>query len=159
MSHGDKVTKLPSGFKTIGSTPSCPHAAVEDTARRMWGVQFHPEVTHTPCGTQLIRNFVREICGCKGTWSMQDFARLQADTIVATLGDKYCIGAVSGGVDSSVGAALLHRAVGDRFKPFLVDTGLLRKDEAKLVKARMEKHIPGMTLKVIDASEKFYSEL
>jgi GMP synthase (glutamine-hydrolysing) len=159
MSHGDKVTKLPSGFSTIASTPSCEHAAVEDPVRKMYGVQFHPEVTHTPCGAQLIKNFVREICGCKGSWKMDDFVKAQAESIVAKLGDKYCVGAVSGGVDSSVGAALLHRAVGDRFRPFLVDTGLLRKDEAPAVKERLEKHIPGLKLKVIDARQKFYSEL
>jgi len=159
MSHGDKVTKLPEGFAAIATNPSCENAAVENKEKKMWGVQFHPEVTHTPCGGKLIRNFVRDICGCAGTWTMTDFAKMQANTIVASLGDKYCIGAVSGGVDSSVAAALLHRAVGDRFKPFLVDTGLLRKDEAPTVKARLEKHIPGLKLKVIDASEKFYSEL
>jgi len=90
---------------------------------------------------------------------MTDFARDQANSIVAKLGDKYCVGAVSGGVDSSVAAALLQRAVGDRFRPFLVDTGLLRKDEAIEVKKRMEKHIPGMKLQVLDARQKFYSEL
>eukprot|EP00403_Amphidinium_massartii_P019011 CAMPEP_0178431538 /NCGR_PEP_ID=MMETSP0689_2-20121128/31905_1 /TAXON_ID=160604 /ORGANISM="Amphidinium massartii, Strain CS-259" /LENGTH=545 /DNA_ID=CAMNT_0020053465 /DNA_START=18 /DNA_END=1652 /DNA_ORIENTATION=+ len=159
MSHGDKVTKLPEGFKRVAHTPSCEFAAVENPERRMWGVQFHPEVTHTPCGSQLIKNFVQGICGCKGLWTMTDFCRQQADTIVARLGDKYCIGAVSGGVDSSVAAALLHRAVGDRFRPFLVDTGLLRKDEAVEVKQRLEGHIAGLQLKVIDAKEKFYSEL
>jgi len=90
---------------------------------------------------------------------MADFAKQQASAIVSTLGDKYCIGAVSGGVDSSVAAELLQRAVGDKFRPFLVDTGLLRKDEAVVVKARLEKHIPGLQLKVLDAKERFYSEL
>merc|ERR1719421_1266491 len=107
MSHGDKVTKLPSGFSAIASTPSCQNAAVEDPKRRMWGVQFHPEVTHTPCGAKMIRNFVRDICGAKGTWNMQDFVRMQANTIVSQLGSKTCVGAVSGGVDSTVAAALL----------------------------------------------------
>lgn len=125
----------------------------------MYGVQFHPEVTHTPCGAKIINNFVKNVCGCHGHWKMTEFAKAQAQTIVSQLGDKYCIGAVSGGVDSTVAAALVHRAIGNKFRPFMVDTGLLRKDEAKLVKVRMEKHIPGMTLKVIDASEKFYSEL
>merc|ERR1719440_2537217 len=133
MSHGDKVTKLPPGFKAIASTGSCPYAAVENSQRLMWGVQFHPEVTHTPSGAQIIKNFVRDICGCKGTWTMKDFAKRQAESIVAKLGDKYCVGAVSGGVDSSVAASLVHSAVGNRFRPFLVDTGLLRKDEAKKV--------------------------
>lgn len=159
MSHGDKVTKLPKGFSAIASTSNCEFAAVENPARRMWGVQFHPEVTHTPCGAKIIKNFVQGICGCTGKWRMSDFATQQAHSIVANLGDKYCIGAVSGGVDSSVAAALLQRAVGDRFRPFLVDTGLLRKDEAKIVKTRLEKHIPGMRLMVIDAKARFFSEL
>mmetsp|Transcript_46442 Transcript_46442/g.108127 ORF Transcript_46442/g.108127 Transcript_46442/m.108127 type:complete len:547 (+) Transcript_46442:48-1688(+) len=159
MSHTDKVTKLPEGFKRIAHTPSCENAAVENVERRIWGVQFHPEVTHTPCGAQLIKNFVQGVCGCHGLWTMTDFCRQQADTIVARLGDKYCIGAVSGGVDSSVAAALLHKAVGDRFRPFLVDTGLLRKDEASEVKQRLESHISGLKLKVIDAKEMFYREL
>jgi GMP synthase (glutamine-hydrolysing) len=159
MSHGDKTTKLPDGFTTIADTSSCPHAAVENPAKLMWGVQFHPEVTHTPCGTKIIGNFVREIVGCKGTWKMTDFARIQSNHILAELGDKMCVGAVSGGVDSSVCAALVHRAVGDRFRPFMVDTGMLRKDEAARCKARLEDHIPGMKLHIIDAREKFYSEL
>jgi len=159
MSHGDKVTQLPPGFTAIASTSNCPYAAVENSQRLMWGVQFHPEVTHTPCGAQIIKNFVRDICGCKGAWTMADFAKRQAESILAKLGDKYCVGAVSGGVDSSVAASLVHNAVGSRFRPFLVDTGLLRKDEAKLVKARLEKHVPGMKLKVIDASQKFYAAL
>merc|ERR1712217_485519 len=103
--------------------------------------------------------FVRNICGCKGTWTMSDFAKNQANSIFTQLGDKYCVGAVSGGVDSTVAAALVHRAVGKRFRPFMVDTGLLRKDEAKIVKKRLEEHVEGMELKVIDAKDKFYSEL
>merc|ERR1719510_2546863 len=86
MSHGDKVTQLPDGFKTIAQTSSCPHAAVENVARRMWGVQFHPEVTHTPCGSKIIKNFVRQICGCKGEWNMHDFALAQANSIFSQLG-------------------------------------------------------------------------
>lgn len=159
MSHGDKVTKLPDGFVPIAHTSNCEYAAVENVASQMWGVQFHPEVTHTPCGAQIIKNFVQGICKCKGEWNMQDFAKVQVTSIIDTLGDKYCVGAVSGGVDSSVAAALVHRAIGNRFRPFLVDTGLLRMNEAALVKERLESHIPGMELKVIDAREKFYSEL
>jgi len=159
MSHGDKVTKIPTGFTSIASTPSCEFAAVQDPVRHFYGVQFHPEVTHTPCGTKLIGNFVREICGCKGTWSMGDFAKVQAETIVSQLGDKWCIGAVSGGVDSSVAAALMVKAIGARFRPFMIDTGLLRKDEGPTVKKRLEKHIPGLKLHVVDAREKFFTEL
>jgi len=159
MSHGDKVTRMPEGFVPIAHTGNCEFAAVENRARKIWGVQFHPEVTHTPCGARLIRNFVHDLCGCAGTWNMHDFAQVQVNSILSKLGKKYVVGAVSGGVDSSVAAALVHSAIGDRFKPFLVDTGLLRKDEAKLVKERLEKHIDGMQLMVIDAKKDFYNAL
>jgi GMP synthase (glutamine-hydrolysing) len=160
MSHGDKVTKLPEGFTSVAFTSNTEYAAVENRDRRIYGVQFHPEVTHTPCGGQLIKNFCLEICGCKGEWKMEDFAKLQTDQIMSKLdGGKCVVGAVSGGVDSSVAAALVHKAIGDRFKPFMVDTGLLRLDEAKIVKTRLESHIPGMKLTVIDATDLFYREL
>merc|ERR1719327_1520822 len=159
MSHGDKVTKLPEGFASIGYTSNTEYAAVENQERRMYGVQFHPEVTHTPEGGQMIKNFVLRVCGCKGEWNMQDFAKIQVDQIMKKLEGKYIVGAVSGGVDSSVAAALVHRAVGDRFRPFLVDTGLLRKDEAVRVKERLEVHIEGLQLKVLDARQEFYTEL
>jgi GMP synthase (glutamine-hydrolysing) len=159
MSHGDKVTKLPEGFASTAYTSNTEYAAVENTARKMFGVQFHPEVTHTPGGSQMIKNFVLDVCGCKGEWNMQDFAQKQVDLMMDKLKDKYVIGAVSGGVDSSVAAALVHKAIGDRFRPFLVDTGLLRKDESVEVKERLEKHIPGLKLKVIDASRDFYEKL
>jgi GMP synthase (glutamine-hydrolysing) len=107
----------------------------------------------------MIKNFVIGVCGCKGEWNMKDFAKSQVDVIMNGLGRKYIVGAISGGVDSSVAAALVHKAVGDRFRPFMVDTGLLRKDEAALCKTRLEKHIPGMKLKVLDASDSFFKEL
>jgi len=160
MSHGDKVTKLPEGFHAIAHTGSCEYAAVENKERKMWGVQFHPEVTHTPCGGKLIRNFVVDLCGCDGNWNMHDFAQVQVDSILSKLGTrKYVIGAVSGGVDSSVAAALVFKACKDKFRPFMVDTGLLRKDEAVLVTKRLEEHIPGMKLMVIDAKKEFYTAL
>lgn len=159
MSHGDKVTKLPEGFFSIGTTSNTEYAAVENPTRKLFGVQFHPEVTHTPSGSQLIKNFVIDICGCKGEWNMHDFAQKQCDLIMHKLSGKYVVGAVSGGVDSSVAASLVHKAIGDKFKPFLVDTGLLRKDEGKIVKARLEKHIPGLNLKVLDESAAFYDQL
>jgi GMP synthase (glutamine-hydrolysing) len=159
MSHGDKVTKLPENFASIAFTSNTEYAAIENIEKRMYGVQFHPEVTHTPAGKTFIKNFCLQVCGCAGEWNMRDFAKMQVDGIVSTLDDKFVIGAVSGGVDSSVAAALVHKAIGPRFRPFLVDTGLLRKDEAMEVKTRMEAHIPGMELKVIDASAQFFSQL
>lgn len=159
MSHGDKVTALPDGFVSIGYTSNTEYAAVEHAERRMFGVQFHPEVTHTPCGAQIINNFVLKVCGCSGAWTMHDFANTQIKLILDNLGDKTIVGAVSGGVDSSVAAALMHRAVGDRFRPFTIDTGLLRKDESSVIKARLEKDIPGLNLKIVDASDSFYKEL
>merc|ERR1719335_234234 len=159
MSHGDKVTKLPDGFAMIANSENSEYAAVADPTRRLYGVQFHPEVTHTPQGTKMISNFLKGICNMKAEWNMHDFCSKEVERLVKLVGDKHVIGAVSGGVDSSVAAALIHRAIGDRFKPFLVDTGLLRKDEAKEVKERLEGHIPGLKLTVIDASAEFYREL
>jgi len=159
MSHGDKVTKLPDGFQSIGLTDNTEFAAVEDRSRHLYGVQFHPEVTHTPDGAKMIENFVLKVCGCKGEWNMHDFAQKQIELIMSKLKGKYVVGAVSGGVDSSVAASLVFKAIGDRFRPFLVDTGMLRKDEAIIVKERLESHITGMSLKVLDAREKFYEQL
>merc|ERR1719311_1952493 len=159
MSHGDKVTKLPAGFRSIANSANSEHAACADPSRRLYGVQFHPEVTHTPQGTKMIENFVKNIAGLKCEWNMQDFCTQEVNRIAKLVEDKQVIGAVSGGVDSSVAAALMHRAVGNRFHPFLIDSGLLRKDEAVEVKQRMDLHIKGMKLKVIDASEDFMREL
>eukprot|EP00438_Fugacium_kawagutii_P026059 Skav206837 [mRNA] locus=scaffold637:153576:172391:- [translate_table: standard] len=153
------VTQIPPGFTSIAYTSNTEFAAVEDQDRHIYGVQFHPEVTHTPSGAQMIKNFVLKVVGCKGEWNMHDFCQKQIDIIMNRMEDKYVVGAVSGGVDSSVAAALVHKAIGDRFRPFMVDTGLLRKDEAKIVKERLEKHIPGMKLKVLDATGDFYKEL
>jgi GMP synthase (glutamine-hydrolysing) len=159
MSHGDKVTKVPDGFNSIGVTSNTEFAAIENTDKRWFGVQFHPEVTHTPQGAQMIKNFVVNVCHCHATWNMRDFAKMQVDAMLAKLSGKYVIGAVSGGVDSTVAAALVHKAIGKQFRPFMVDTGLLRKDEAVTVKRRLEKHIPGMELQVIDGSEEFFKQL
>jgi len=159
MSHGDKVTKLPIGFRSIAHSENSECAACADPSRSMYGVQFHPEVTHTPQGTKMIENFVKNIAGLKCEWNMKDFCTQEVNRIAKLVEDKEVIGAVSGGVDSSVAAALMHRAVGNRFHPFLIDSGLLRKDEAVEVKQRMDLHIKGMNLKVIDASKDFMREL
>merc|ERR1719310_2351954 len=151
--------KLPQGFTTIANSDNTEFAAVANVSKRLYGVQFHPEVTHTPKGTKLISNFLKNICKLKAEWNMKDFCKKEVERITSLVGDRHVIGAVSGGVDSSVAAALIQKAVGDRFKPFLVDTGLLRKDEAKLVKERLERHIPGLKLTVIDYKQEFYKQL
>jgi GMP synthase (glutamine-hydrolysing) len=159
MSHGDKVTKLPADFLPIGSTDNCEYAAVQSKDGMFTGLQFHPEVTHTPDGTKMIASFVLEKCRVEPTWKMSKFIDDEISKIQKMVGDGVCIGAISGGVDSTVCAALVHRALGKRFYPFMVDTGLLRKEEAKEVKSRLEKEIDGFKLEVIDASDTFYAEL
>lgn len=158
MSHGDKITALPKDFKVLASTPSCEFAAMSGENGLFTGVQFHPEVTHTKNGTQMITEFVRS-CGCEKLWTMSSFAEKEVEKLRAQIGDRQVVGAISGGVDSSVGAALVKRAVGDQFHAFMVDTGLLRKDEAAECKKRLEKDIPGLNLTVIDKSAEFYKAL
>jgi GMP synthase (glutamine-hydrolysing) len=126
MSHGDQVHGLNGTFDTIASTPTCPHAAVKHRHKPIFGVQFHPEVTHTPHGADVLRNFVYEICGCHGSWTMADFLDSEIERIKEQVGDGRVICGLSGGVDSSVVAALLHRAIGDQLTCVFVDHGLLR---------------------------------
>jgi GMP synthase (glutamine-hydrolysing) len=159
MSHGDKVTKLPAGFRVIGSTDNCEYAAVESEDGLFVGVQFHPEVTHTPQGSAMIGSFVRERCKIPASWNMDRFLEMEIQKIKDTVGDSEVIGAVSGGVDSTVCAALMQKAIGKKFHPFLVDSGLLRYKEAPEVKERLEREIPGMTLTVLDSAEQFFGEL
>ena len=159
MSHGDKVTALPSGFVVLASSESTEYCAIADVHRRFFGVQFHPEVAHTPQGARLLGNFCR-IANCKLDWNMHAFVETELASLQDKIGpDVHVVGAVSGGVDSTVAAALLHKAIGNRFHPFMIDTGLLRKDEASEVKKRLEKHLSGMQLTVIDESERFYEAL
>jgi len=129
MSHGDKVTAVPPGFRALAGSSGAEYAIIGDDARRMYGVQFHPEVAHTQYGTQLLNNFLFGMCGCKGDWTMCSFVRQQISAIRAQVGDKHVICGLSGGVDSSVVACLLHKAVGKRLTCIFVDNGLLRKNE------------------------------
>lgn len=115
MSHGDQLRKVPEGFEVIAKTPTAPLAAIQNAARRFFGLQFHPEVTHTPQGTMLLKNFVTKICGCQTNWTMSSFIDKEIDRIRTLVGPTaQVIGAVSGGVDSTVAAALMNKAIGDR---------------------------------------------
>ncbi len=158
MSHGDRVEALPDGFEPIASTPAAPFAAVEDRRRHFYGVQFHPEVVHTPRGKDLLWNFASRICGLSGTWSMRSYAEVAVEAIRAQVGEGHAICGLSGGVDSAVAALLVHRAVGDRLRCIFVDNGLLRAGERQAVEdvfGRMF-HLPLVTA---DARERFMREL
>lgn len=131
MSHGDKVTALPPGFRALAQSPGAECAMMGDEKRRVYGVQFHPEVVHTQYGKELLGNFLFDICGCKGDWTMRSFVRQQIRAIRAQVGTKHVICGLSGGVDSSVVACLLHKAIGDQLTCIFVDNGLLRKNEVE----------------------------
>ena len=133
MSHTDSVSVLPQGFRAVAHTDKCGVAAMCDDNHRLYGVQFHPEVTHTEYGEQVLRNFVFDICGCRADWKMDDFIERSVENYHAALVGKDVIMALSGGVDSSVASVLLHRAIGDRLHCIFVDHGLLRKDEGDFV--------------------------
>lgn len=158
MSHGDKVTELPPGFKVMASTPSCPIAAMADEERRFYGVQFHPEVTHTVQGRALLNRFVLDICKCSPDWIMGNYAEEAVAKIREQVGDEEVILGLSGGVDSSVAAALIHRAIGTRLTCVFVDNGLLRKNEREQVRETFEKNM-GLRLVVVDAVDRFMNAL
>ena len=158
MSHGDKLSALPKDFYDIGATTNAEHAAIACHSRVMYGIQFHPEVTHTPQGRILLKNFVCGICKANQDWKMGSFVNEAIEQIRAKVGENgHVIGAVSGGVDSSVAAVLMNRAIGDRFHAVLVDNGVLRLNEAKEVMERLG--AAGINLRLADASELFLSKL
>nr|POE72094.1 gmp synthase [glutamine-hydrolyzing] [Quercus suber] len=155
MSHGDKLSNLPEGFVTVATTTNAPFAGIAHESKELYGLQFHPEVTHTPRGTELYKNFAVKICKAKQDWTMGAFVEQEVARIRGLIGEKgQCIGAVSGGVDSTVAARLMHEAIGDRFHAVMVDNGVLRQDEAKQVKETLTKGL-GVNLSVVDASERF----
>lgn len=158
MSHGDKVTVLPPGFSVMCSTPSCPIAGMCDESRGYYAVQFHPEVTHTVKGREIIERFVLSICGAKPDWVMSNYIAEAVESIKTQVGDEEVILGLSGGVDSSVAAALIHRAIGKNLTCVFVDNGLLRKNEREQVRETFEKNM-GLKLIVVDAVDRFMNAL
>jgi GMP synthase (glutamine-hydrolysing) len=158
MSHGDRVTRLPDGFRGVAKAPGSPISVIADDRRKFYAMQFHPEVVHTPDGAKLIRNFVRKVAGLKGDWTMRAFREEAVGKIRARVGKGKVICGLSGGVDSSVAAILIHEAVGDQLTCVFVDHGMLRKDEAKTV-VDLFRHHYNIPLVHVDASKTFLGEL
>ncbi len=158
MSHGDRVVAIPQGFKVVATTPSAPFAAIADEVRRYYAVQFHPEVVHTKDGAKLLANFVHNIAGCKGDWTMATFRTSAIERIKAQVGDKKVLCAVSGGVDSSVVAALLHEAIGEQLICIFINNGLLRGGEPEQVEKLFKDHFH-ISLIHVDASMLFMNRL
>ena len=158
MSHGDKVFRLPQGFRITGHTPSCPVAIMENSAKHFYGIQFHPEVTHTKQGRALLNRFVLDICGANPSWTMPNYIDEAVAKIRAQVGSDEVILGLSGGVDSSVAAALIHRAIGDQLTCVFVDHGLLRLDEGKNVMQMFAQNL-GVKVVHVDASEQFMAKL
>lgn len=157
MSHGDRVESIPSGFEKIAISENSPYAAIADTNRNIYAFQFHPEVYHSECGSKLLKNFAKYICGCESTWNMGSFAKEQIAKIKAQVGNKKVLCAVSGGVDSSVVATLLFEAIGNQVIPVFVDNGLLRANEREQVETIFKSR--GIDLITVDASEQFLTKL
>jgi len=157
-SHGDKVTKMPKGFRALGTTENSQHAVIGDTTREIYGLQFHPEVAHTPRGKEILENFVHRICGCTSQWTMGSFIEQICAQIRVQVGQGQVILGLSGGVDSSVAAALIHKAIGDQLTCIFVDNGLLRSRET----AAVEKLFSGsfrIRMKTVDAAKQFLTKL
>jgi len=158
MSHRDTVFKAPPGFEALASSTASPVAAIESDERQIYGIQFHPEVVHTPYGQQVLRNFLIEICGADGTWSARSVIEEQIEKIRRQVGDGHAICALSGGVDSSVAAVLVHRAIGDQLTCVFVDHGLMRKNEAAQVVAAFRDHFR-VPLVAVDAEQRYLERL
>ncbi|MBU0519437.1 glutamine-hydrolyzing GMP synthase [bacterium] len=158
MSHGDRLLALPKGFRAVGISDGSPFAAIENSEKKQYGVQFHPEVSHTEHGTKILENFVRKICACKAEWDAASFVEQSMDKIRKTVGDGQVVCGLSGGVDSSVTALLLHKAIGDRLHCVLVDNALLRQGEREQVEYLFRDQF-GLDLRVADARDRFLREL
>lgn len=158
MSHGDRVIEVPENFKSIAASDNSPIAAIGDLERSYFGLQFHPEVTHTEHGSRIIENFIHKICGCKSSWKPDNLIASQIDLIRETVRDEQVVLALSGGVDSSVCAALLHQAIGEQLTCIFVDNGLLRLDEQNSVRESMKSCL-GIDIKFVEAQDRFFAEL
>ncbi len=158
MSHGDRVLRLPPGFVVLGTSENSPFAAVRHEERPIWGVQFHPEVVHTEGGAEILANFVQRICGCRPSWTMEAFVEQTVRSLRERIGDRRVVCGLSGGVDSTVAAALLHRAIGDRLHCIFVDNGLLRLHEVEEVE-RLSRESLGVPLVVARAGDRFLEAL
>ncbi len=158
MSHGDSITNLPQGFSTTAATENTPFAAAENVKRNLYGLQFHPEVEHTPKGKQILRNFLFNVCGCKRNWTMKAFAKESIAQIKEAAGDKKVILGLSGGVDSSVTAVLIHQAIGSHLTCIFVDNGLLRLNEAAKLKIVLKQHLK-INIRFVNASRLFLDAL
>lgn len=158
MSHGDRILKLPPDFRIMAHSDNSPNAAMGDPQRGIYGVQFHPEVAHTPCGKDILENFVFRICRCRPTWTMKSFVEAAINSIRQKVGDNHVICALSGGVDSSVVAVLLHKAIGPKLHCIFVNNGLLRKGEAETVQRVFRDHFD-INFLYVDASAEFLQRL
>ncbi len=158
MSHGDSILTLPQGFQIIGSTIGTPIAATEWPKKKLFGLQFHPEVEHTPMGREMISNFLFDVCQCERTWTMKSFAHDTIQHIRDTVGDKKAILGLSGGVDSSVTALLLHKAIGKHLTCIFVDNGLLRKNEREKLKKTLKQHL-NINIRFVNAADRFLKAL
>jgi len=158
MSHGDRIEKMPEGFEVLASSKNSPTAAMADKERKLFGVQFHPEVAHTPSGTKILKNFLFRVCGCEPSWTMSSFVRRTVKSLRETVGDDRVVCGLSGGVDSSVPAVMLYKAIGEQLSCIFVDNGLLRRGEAEEVTDLFKGHY-GMDFHLVDASEHFLEKL
>jgi GMP synthase (glutamine-hydrolysing) len=158
MSHGDSIRRLPRGFGATASTANTQFAAAADPQRKLFGVQFHPEVAHTPQGGVVLKNFLFDICGCKRSWTMKSFAKETVADIRRTIGSRKAILGLSGGVDSSVAAVLIHQAIGRQLTCIFVDNGLLRKNEAERLKVTLKKHLH-INIRFVNAARRFLKAL